>query len=210
MNEKKKQSEEEIVSRFFDQCFEEGLFRDFEPGELQRTLKLVEWFGIKKGWRIIEPGCGCGRMTRLLAEKVGPEGQIEACELSPLMVEYCRRAGFPSWVIFCNKSVLSLNLPPGGTDAIVCFNVWPHFSGKRAYLDRFKRFLKRDGFLYIAHSCGREFINAIHKSASVDSIREHMLPPVEELSRQLKEEGWRTLEKCEEDDLYFLKVTKAG
>ena len=199
-----------MLSRFFDQCFDEGHFRDFEPGELERTLKLVDWFEIEQGWRIIEPGCGCGRMTRLLAEKVGPGGWIEACELSPRMVEYCHHAGFPPWVRFCNESVLSLNLPPGETDAIVCFNVWPHFSGKDTYLDCFKEYLKPGGFLYIAHSCGREFINAIHKSASEDRIRQHVLPPVDELSRQLKKACWIALEKCEEEDIYYLKATKAG
>lgn len=199
---------EKEISLFFDHCFDQGLFQEFDPEEYKRTLFLLEKFQIQKNWRIIEPGSGCGRFTRLLVKKVGADGFIHACEISPKMVEYCRKGNFPAWVRFSNVSVLDLELPEHSIDAIICFNVWPHFTRAEVYLSCFRRILKSKGILYISHSCGRDRVNSIHQNKPEDIIYSHMLPSANEMERFLSEQGWETLEKIDTDDMYFMKGVK--
>jgi len=208
MSKNSNTKKESSLSLFFDQCFEKGLFREFDSEELKRAEKLVDMFDLKKTWHIMEPGCGCGRMTRMLAEKLAPEGRIFAFEISSKMIDYCRKSEFPPFVHFFSESVLHTNLAPDTLDAVICFNVWPHFKHQDKYLVCFKKLLKPGGFLFIAHSCGREFINSIHKNSGDVTIRNHLLPSVEQLSRYLEDHGWVTIEKLEQDDLYFLKSQK--
>jgi ubiquinone/menaquinone biosynthesis C-methylase UbiE len=194
------------ISVFFDQCYEEGLFMNFENEEMESALKLVEMFKIQKNWKIIEAGCGCGRLTRLIAEKVGSEGKIDACELSPRMAEHCKKLKLPECIKFHNKSVLDLDIEKGSIDCILCFNVWPHFPSPELFLKKFKEYLKPEGILYIAHSCSREFINSIHIQSGDGTVKNHILRPVEELSAYLKTHGWKTQEMIETENLYYLKA----
>ncbi len=192
------------MASFFDQCYESGLFRDFDNGEKERACDILDVLGDIRGWRVIEPGCGCGRFTRLLANRVGETGCVEACELSPLMIGHCRDAGFAPHVRFHHASILDLDLEEGMADAVICFNVWPHFEFQERYLARFRQLLKPEGMLYIAHSCGRDFINGIHGDAESEEIRGHLLPPAEELMVFLRREGWRPVADCDETDRYYV------
>jgi len=200
--------DEREMAGYFDLCFDKGLFLGFEPWERERAERLVEMFHIQRGWRILEPGCGCGRMTRLLAEKAGSEGTIEACELSPKMIAWSRKSHFPTWVNFYNISVLDLDLPQASLDAIVCFNVWPHFTHPEDYLRCFRESLKFGGFLYIAHSSGRECINSIHKDSPGEMIKACLLPAVEDLGSVLENFGFKSLRALSQDDIYYLQAVR--
>ncbi len=206
--EKARIAEEREMAAYFDRCFDKGLFLSFEPGEKERAERLVQMFQIQRGWRILEPGCGCGRMTRLLAEQAGPEGTIEACELSPKMIDWCRRSGLPSWVNFSNTSVLDLDISPESLDAVICFNVWPHFTQPEVYLDCFGKSLKCGGFLFIAHSSGRETINSIHQDTSGDTIKSLVLPPALDLAALISHRGFQTLDILSQEDIYYLKAVR--
>lgn len=198
----------EEMSRFFDECYEEGLFMDFEAWEMERAKKLIELFELEPGWSILEPGCGCGRMTRLLAKKIGPVGKIEGCELSQKMVDFCRSQDFISQVNFSNLSVLETNFPPETFDCILCFNVWPHFGCPRPYLEKFHELAKPEGILIIAHSASREDINSIHKQSSNGRVRGQMLPPAEDLAEVLVKFGWIPEEIIDNEEIYLLKAGK--
>ena len=208
VGEDARNEDERDMAAYFDRCFDQGLFLSFEPREKERAARLVQMFHIQRGWRILEPGCGCGRMTRLLAEEVGTEGTIEACELSPKMIAWCRKSHFPSRVNFYNISVLDMELPPASLDAIVCFNVWPHFTHPELYLRCFSKALKSGRYLYIAHSSGRECINSIHQDSSGGKIKALLLPPVEDLVELLLNYSFKTVVTLSEEDIYYLEAVR--
>jgi len=208
VGEDARNEDERGMAAYFDRCFDQGLFLSFESWEKERATRLVQMFHIQRGWRILEPGCGCGRMTRLLTEEVGSEGMIEACELSPKMIARCRKSHFPSRVNFYNISVLDMDIPPASLDAIVCFNVWPHFTHPEVYLSCFRESLKPGGFLFIAHSSGRERINSIHQDSSGEMIKAHLLPPVGDLSALLENFDFKTLHTLSQEDIYYLQAVK--
>jgi len=196
------------VCDFFDRCFENGLFMKFDRDEFMRVKRLLDLFNIQTGYRVVEPGCGCGRLTKLLSEQVGTTGQIDACEISPKMFNYCLNQHLPSQVRFHNKSVLVIELPKGSIDSVVCFNVWPHFSPPGIFLNHFHKILKKNGTLHIAHSRGRDYINSVHRNSSAETIRRHYLPPARELAEQLVKEGWNVVTWYDDTDLYYIGAKK--
>ena len=60
------------------------LFEDdhIQQIQLQHRLNLVKAFGIKKGMRVLEIGCGQGDTTVALADSVGEEGQVVAIDIA--------------------------------------------------------------------------------------------------------------------------------
>ncbi len=54
---------------------------------LHRAETIVENSDIKKGMVVLDLGCGPGRVTTALAEKVGPEGTVYALDLQQEMLD---------------------------------------------------------------------------------------------------------------------------
>src|SRR5699024_4900505 len=50
--------------------------------QLQHRLDLVKAFGIKKGMRVLEIGCGQGDTTAALADAVGEKGRVVALDIA--------------------------------------------------------------------------------------------------------------------------------
>ena len=55
--------------------------------KIARLLAAAE---IDVGMQVLEPGCGTGRLTVALADRVGPHGRVVALDISRRMVEACR------------------------------------------------------------------------------------------------------------------------
>ena len=75
------------------------------------------------GDRVLEPGCGAGRLTELLARAVGPRGAVLACDVSEEMVRRAkaRVASPPAEVRVA--SLTDLASPAASFDHAVLLNV---------------------------------------------------------------------------------------
>lgn len=80
---------------------------------------MLEELKVKRGMKVLEIGTGSGYNAALLAELVGPEGEVVTVERLPELVEFARRniekAGYSSRV----KIILgdgTLGYPPRSTD----------------------------------------------------------------------------------------------
>lgn len=49
--------------------------------------KLIPLFGVKKGWTILDIGCGPGLFTFAMADAVGPRGRVYGIDMEPLMIK---------------------------------------------------------------------------------------------------------------------------
>jgi cyclopropane fatty-acyl-phospholipid synthase-like methyltransferase len=60
---------------------------------------FVELGGLRPDMRVLGVGCGIGRMARLLAGYLGPEGSYDGFGVSAEGIAWCRRryAGHPSF-----------------------------------------------------------------------------------------------------------------
>lgn len=58
------------------------LYKDIQKIQTEHRLKLVEFWGIKEGDRVLEIGFGQGDTTAVLAYKVGEKGQVHGVDLA--------------------------------------------------------------------------------------------------------------------------------
>jgi ubiquinone/menaquinone biosynthesis C-methylase UbiE len=52
--------------------------------------RIVEWLQPAPGSRALDAGCGGGGMTRLLAQAVGPDGEVIGLDANPQLIEFNR------------------------------------------------------------------------------------------------------------------------
>ena len=85
---------------------------------LQRgSQRFLGKAGIRAGMRVLELGAGLGDFTRLIAHRVGPQGEVVALERSPMMLAQARAALAEQAVANCRVVQCDLNGP------------FPHFEG---------------------------------------------------------------------------------
>ena len=195
-----RKTSEELVE-YFDRLATEGYFADFEPWERTQAEGLLARMKIRPGWRILEPGCGRGRFSALLADAVGSNGYVLAVDCSPQMIEFADSRRHPEWVEFRCADFPCDKMPMDRFNAIVCFNVFPHMADKDV-VARMAEMLVPDGPLYIAHSVSRETVNRIHTNSFCPLLRSHLLPGDDELMELLETAGFRVTE-MESGDVFF-------
>ena len=67
------------------QLFEDDLIQQVQ---LQHSLELVAAFGIQKGMRVLEIGCGQGDTTVAIADAVGESGSVVAIDIASPITEH--------------------------------------------------------------------------------------------------------------------------
>ena len=177
------------IGAFFDECARNSVFESFAPGDEEKLAALLKRWDIGPGMRIVEPGCGAGRVTERLADAVGPGGLVYAFDLSEEMIRRARARKLPGSVRFACGSVEAIPTEDALFDIAVCFSVFPHFSDPPAALDELHRVLKPGGQLWINHFRNRASLNEMHRNAS-QVIIAHELPDAVEMKRLLATHGF--------------------
>ncbi len=78
-------------ARFFDtQATEAWASAEYTSLETEKLQQALRYAGISSGMNIFEPGCGTGRLTRLLSDQIGSQGNLVALDMSQGMIENCR------------------------------------------------------------------------------------------------------------------------
>lgn len=89
--------------------------------EYEQMLRRV---GLHPGWRVLDAGCGGGSYLALLAELLGPEGQIVASDIAPENIERVEqrigRGEFACAVEARVADVTALPFPDASFDAVWC------------------------------------------------------------------------------------------
>ncbi len=194
------------VCDFFDGVARNGLWHSFDEHEMPLLHAMLNMWNIRPGDRILEPGCGRGRLTAILADAVGHQGGVVAIDIAEEMARACRERGLPRQVEVLNCALINLpnTLPP--FDKAICCNVWPHLLNPRQVLAKLHAALRADGDLWIAHLTGREVINEIHRNAGED-VCDHLLPPADELSELIADCGFVVNGFEDSADRYWIHAT---
>ncbi len=175
-------------------------YGDEEQPKITRLLASAE---LGAGAQVLEPGCGTGRLTTVLADVVGQQGRVVALDISGKMAEACRaRVSAYPHVAVHHVDVEDFALEPGAFDAIVCHQVVPHFDDMPATLARLARALRPGGRLVVVHFIGAERVNAVHRAAS-PILHQDRLPETGEMTRLLHAVGL-TVDWAVEDELGYL------
>jgi len=178
----------------------------YGPEELDKLDRLFDYLGSFNGLSILEPGCGIGRLTEILSDRVGPRGQVLALDISPRMVESAReRTKDRSNVQVLLAPVEAVPLAPAGYDLILCHQVFPHFENKARVLELLASTLKPQGKFIVFHFINFSEINDLHRKAGT-AVEKDMMPSDDDMRRLFQESGM-TVEFIRDDaNGYFLSA----
>lgn len=181
------------LARCFDTLAADARWQAFDAEEHGKVDAFVHRWRIKPGDRVLEPGCGAGRLTEVLAALTGPAGCVVAFDASPGFMRLAARRNLVSHVILHTARAEALPLAPGSFNHVVCFNVFPHLRPLAQTACRFAAALRPGGVFWIAHTGSRTFVNAVHREGP-PAFHDHLLPAPGKLRRLLRAAGFGEIE----------------
>ena len=194
---------------FFDaQAQADWAAPDYTHQERAKIAEVFHSLPSLVGQTVLEPGCGTGRLTWILAERVGPLGRVLAMDISPQMVQKAQaKVGGLSNVHLRCASMESCALPWGEVDLVFCHQVFPHFDDQEHAAEIISRCLRPGGRLVILHLISSREINDLHRKAGT-AVAQDMLPEAEEIRRILDRVGLTIEQLNDADDRYVLVAGK--
>jgi demethylmenaquinone methyltransferase/2-methoxy-6-polyprenyl-1,4-benzoquinol methylase len=199
--------------RFFDR---EAPGWDTLCEDYTQTDLFHEWFAgldLQPGQRLLEIGCGTGRVLSWLKRAAGPSGAAIGLDFSFGMLNESRRRlsdGAPRGKegnfsgLLIQGEARSLPFSNQSFNHIFILNTFPHLEPRNAVLSELQRILRPGGALHIVHFCGREFVNRIHAEAG-EEVREDRLPHAKTLGAILESLGFRVFSVEDREDFYQVR-----
>ncbi len=183
---------ERDLAAFFDRAAASGAMGGFNSGERAVLETLLGFWGLAPGRRVLEVGCGAGRLSELAAPRLAPGGSLLALDISLGMLRRalprCRAAG----AAVAAASALHLPVPARSFHTVLWFQVFPHLEEPLAALREARRVLLPGGRLWISHLATRDEVNAFHAGLP-PPVCHHRIPPDPEVRRLLESAGFRVL-----------------
>jgi cyclopropane fatty-acyl-phospholipid synthase-like methyltransferase len=136
--------------RFYD----EYVGRQLRVGVNERHHAILRWlkqFGLSRGKRVLEIGCGVGALTGLVADAIGPRGSLVAVDLSPGSIRAAEeRLGQSDNVQFVEGDILELPLADR-FDVVLLPDVIEHIplTLHHALFSRVAGWVEADGFVLL-------------------------------------------------------------
>lgn len=184
---------------FFDSQVEaDWAAKMYGPEEQKKIKRLFSVTGSLRGLRILEPGCGTGRLTAVLARKVGARGSVTAMDISPKMIAAAKSRLATHKNVKVLLGAIEEKLPSlGGFDQVICHQVFPHFADYRYALKMLTQALVPNGLVVISHFIPLDKINDVHRKAGT-AVADDMMPE-EYAMRDLLQECGLGIEKWWDD-----------
>jgi ubiquinone/menaquinone biosynthesis C-methylase UbiE len=88
-------------------------------GEARGRRRAIELLEVRPGMKVLDLACGPGTLSKLLAELVGPSGEVVGVDLAEGMLELARAAGIPN-SRFEVMDIEALEFPDASFDAVAC------------------------------------------------------------------------------------------
>jgi ubiquinone/menaquinone biosynthesis C-methylase UbiE len=143
-------------------------------GESVGRVKVLELVDAQPGMRILDLACGPGTLSRRLAAKVTPGGEVVGVDLAPGMIALARSMNIPS-TRFELMDIEQLTFSAGSFDAAVCGHGLQFVSDLPRALSETQRVLKPGGRLVASVP-----VSSRHAAAAwvtLDSVIDRWLPP---------------------------------
>ena len=109
------------------------------------TFRKLEQAAIQEGWTCLEVGAGLGGVTRWLADKVGPQGQVDALDMETVFLEEIDKPN----VNVLRQNLVSDPLPQGKYDFIFARDVLIHIPQREEVIKSLVGALKPGGVLMV-------------------------------------------------------------
>src|SRR5579885_1094257 len=126
--------------------------RDNPFCRINRAQVIIEHLDVKPGMKILDAGCGPGRVTIPLAEKVGPQGHVVALDIQEAMLNKTRekaRAAHLHNITYLHAGLGENKLEHNAFDRITLVTVLGEIPNQKAALQELYSALKPGGILSI-------------------------------------------------------------
>lgn len=181
---------------------------EYGAAEMNKLARLFQHTGSLKGCKILEPGCGTGRLTEILSDRVGENGLVMALDISPKMIDMARARNAARGNVEIHLSpVEAFPVEKGAYDLILCHQVFPHFEDKVEVLRILSRSLKANGKLIVIHFITVEEINDRHRKAGT-AVEMDQMPGESEMRLYFTNAGLDISFILDDDLGYFLSAIR--
>ena len=114
--------------------------------------RILDEMGLKPGLNVADIGAGSGLISRLIAQRVGPDGIVYAVDISKNMVDHIAKTAQEQKIPNL-KPVLgdpkSPKLAPGSVDVVCIIDSYHHFEFPKEMLADIKKALRPNGTLVL-------------------------------------------------------------
>lgn len=178
---------------------------DYGAAEADKIQRLLRDGAIDPGQWILEPGCGTGRLTAILATAVGDTGSVVALDISARMVQASRERLAGRTNVQILHAALEDFRGAGRFDRIVCHQVFPHFDDPALAVRRMADLLAPSGLVVVAHFINAAAVNDRHRKTGTAVARDRLPGPAK--MRRLFAAAGLVVDVLTDDALgYFLRA----
>ncbi len=177
-----------------------------ERTRIDRVLSLASW---RPNMIILEPGCGSGRLTEILANKSQGMGFIYANDISGQMVLAAQeRVGKRANVSIEQGAMEEIDLMENGIDLAFLHQVFPHFDDKKRALEIIANSMNPSACLIIHHFINSAQINDLHRKTD-PAVMSDLMPDKAQIKALCNECGFQLQFFEDNDEGYVLIAAKS-
>jgi len=173
---------------------------------LTEKQKLAEFFPnlcLKSCQKVLDIGCGSGRLTPLILKTITRKGLLIEADFSEKMLSIAKKKfNHKNKLYFVQTDAHHLPFKNGSFDVIVALAFFPHLSEPKIALGEFRRILKSAGHIIIAHQMSRLELNEFHQKIKGPVTRD-LLPEAKKMKFMLKEAGFQKIIIKDQPSLYI-------
>ncbi len=171
-----------------------------------KLAALAGRLGLNPGDTVLDVGTGTGVLVPYLLKQLGSSGTLVGVDLARQMLRKAAGKRLGPAVNLLQADIMHTPLRSESCDAVVCYSSFPHFRDKLAALCEVYRVLRPGGRLAIAHTSGRERINARHGRVAL--LANDLLPDEAEMRGVLAAAGFTDVEIEDLPDRYLATAWK--
>lgn len=182
---------------------------EYDENELSKIMRMLNLVGRHPTMKILEPGCGTGRLTSILADFIEPPGYIVASDISEKMVEAARnRVGSLDNVQVLCIELEAMSLKREEFDLVICHQVFPHFEDKKQALAVMAACLKPSGNIVVFHFINSSVINDTHRKVC-PAVQTDSMPDEKDMRRMFSMAGLSVKRLEDNEEGYLLIADKS-
>ena len=190
---------------FFNNAAQKWESEHRQEKEKDKLSRLIPYFTVKTGDRVLDAGCGTGRLIPYLKKSAGSSGQVVEMDFAKNMLDIAREKYRRSEILFVQSDARHTPFKENSFDVVICFALIPHVPDKQMTLREFKRILRPNKPLIVAHTMSREEVNRFHKKVKGPVTRD-LLPDEKEMEALFFNAGFQNLSITDQPSLYVARA----
>jgi ubiquinone/menaquinone biosynthesis C-methylase UbiE len=181
------------INKHFEKASVPDFIKKFEVDSREvytHRAAIVAALNLKPGMAVADIGAGTGLFTRLIAEKVGPQGKVYAVDVTPEFLEHiaadARKKGLTQvTTVRCPPN--SVNLPPASIDLAFICDTYHHFEYPARTLASIHQALRPGGTLVV--------VEMDRRPGASKFILEHVRAPKEVFFSEIEAAGFERIDE---------------